>query len=126
VKKYLLALAAALLATPALAWHPIVVRNNTDPVLVHKVIFSAPGILDEFFTVNVPKGQVRVFGPLPETGPCLREIRVDVMAAWGEAISTPARTPMDVCNETWINVTGYWPRPNNFLLMTPIVVTHGR
>ena len=116
------AILAMLTTTPAFAWHPIVIYNNTDPVVIKSVTFTAPGFNPVTFEVDVPIHSFRTFGPVPDQpgSPCLRHLVVDLILPAGV---TPyaAPTPMDVCNEGWINVSFAHVYPGG----DTVVITHG-
>lgn len=128
MKKLLPALTlAALSATsPALAWHTINCYNRTDPDLVVGVEFTAAGTSPVGYILNVPQGGVRVFGPLPEVGPCLRWLTVKVSnpSFNPPEASMTAPTAMNVCTEGYIIVSGTWPNDHG-LGAKPLVITHG-
>jgi hypothetical protein len=127
VKKILLLTTAVLFATPAFAWRAIAIHNDTDPVNVQRVIFTAPGIPAVSYTLDLPGGPgwYRVFGPLPETGPCLRVVTVVVTHPNLGWATKAAATPFNVCTENTIWVTGAWPGMGGKAGGSELIVTHG-
>jgi hypothetical protein len=114
-------------ATPAYAWRAITLRANTDPDEILTVTFTAPGIKAVKFTLDMPgvPGWFRVFGPLPETGPCLRTLTVAVWNDYLGYATKAAATPMNVCTESQIYVTGAWPGMGGQAGGSELTVTHG-
>lgn len=116
----------AALSSPAFAWHPISVWNETDPVEIVKVIFTTPGKNAQVFTLELPGGPgwFRTFGPLHDDGgPCLRTLTVVVAAPVFGWATQAAPKPMNVCTESSILVRGTWPG-GNMPGATPLVITH--
>jgi len=127
VKKTILAAAIIAIATPSYAWRAITIRANTDPDEILAVIFTAPKIPAVKFTLDMPgtPGWFRVFGPLPETGPCLRTLTVVVTNPYLGWATKAAATPMNVCTESQIFVSGMWPGMGGKVGGSNLVVTHG-
>jgi hypothetical protein len=126
IKKILSATIAMLVATPAMAWHSISIWNETDPVEIVYVVFSTKGFPAQKFTLDLPGGPgwFRTFGPLHDDhGPCLRTLTVVVWNPILGMAAQAAKTPMDVCHETTIVVTGTWPT-GGMAGASPLVVTH--
>lgn len=114
-KKLLLMLAAtAAFATPALAWlhHPTLVEvdNRSDPVKAIKIAFKVPGVLAPvIFPLDLPSGGTEIVGPIPEAGQCDRMVVVTMQNVYGEVAAFRSATPMNVCIETIVTITGEWP-----------------
>lgn len=122
LKKLLLTITAIVMSSPAYAWHPIIIYNNTDP-LIHLVKFKSPGIAPQKFVVDTASHWISAFGPLREDGgPCLRHLIITVIDRLGDDVIVSSATPMDVCNEGWINITQTHVYPGG----DTFVVTHGQ
>jgi hypothetical protein len=128
VKKTLLAasLIAISAASPAYAWRQITITANTDPDFINVVIFTAPGVAPFSQLIDMPgiPGWWRTFGPLPEIGPCLRTVTVVVTNPNLGTTWKAAATPMNVCTESRIYVSGAWTGMSG-VGGAPLVVTHG-
>lgn len=128
MKKLLLASTVLIAAaTPSYAWRSITIKANTDPDEIVAVIFTAPGVNAVKFTLDMPgtPGWFRVFGPLPETGPCLRTLTVVVSNPNLGWATKAAATPMNICTESNIFVSGMWPGQGGKAGGSELIVTHG-
>ena len=126
LKKLLLAstLLAALSSSPAWAWNRINIFDRTDPVDILWVWWTARGIPAVAYFTDIRRfGEWRTVGPLPETGPCMRTLHVLVSEPTLGMAVAQAQTPMNVCTEGWVSVSGNWPTPT--VGGSPLVIRHG-
>src|ERR1700730_13273347 len=126
LKKTLFSTVAAILlrSAPAFAWQqkgPITICNHTDPETLVKVIFRDGTTLLSKFPLEVPAGQNRMFGPVPETGPCLQDLFIRVSNPVFGKKNFKAATKFNACQENFIDVSGVW---DGGLGSSPIIISH--
>jgi hypothetical protein len=108
----------ALMVSQAFAWehHPTVITviNDTDPVDLVRIAFKElpPNLPTKVsFPLDLRGRGTEIVGPIPEAGPCLRNVFIAAQSPWFPGVTKifEAAAPMNICVETSVVVTGEWP-----------------